>query len=553
MARLTTKQYRFRKQDQIGNADAAHDDAFLNECFVDAGDLQVLADCADPRRILLGRTGTGKTALLQILRNSHDHVVEIKPEQLSLAFLSNDSILRNLMDFGVDLDLFFRLLWRHVFAIELIKERFRIRNESEKNSYFARMRERFSTNKKWERALRYLEEWSSSFWAATEYRVQEITTKLDSNIQSALGANYPLVSGEISASKHLTQEQRQELCEQAQKVVNEIQIRELFEIVELLRDELLDDPQYRIFLVIDGLDENWVIDRLRCRIIRALIESIREFLKIKNAKIIIALRHDLIERVIRDTRNAGFQEEKYTDLYLNVRWSKKQLLELLDRRIAKLVREQYTSHIVDHLAILPSDIDGFPIDEFLVSRTHNRPRDIILFFNRCIESSVELAGGNPAVTANIVKEADIRHSRDRLRSLGDEWTSLYPRLLESVGLLKKRKSRFRLKEIEADAIEELALRLCTCRSDPHSVIERRARGVLEGVESAPDFAAYLVRVWFQVGLIGVKSAPFEAVSWSFLGRTTLASTEVSDETIIEIHPMFWRILGTLPVDGRAKA
>jgi type II secretory ATPase GspE/PulE/Tfp pilus assembly ATPase PilB-like protein len=55
----------FRKLDTIGAADAEQDKEFLKECFVEHGYLEVLRNCNDPRRIVLGRTGSGKTALLQ--------------------------------------------------------------------------------------------------------------------------------------------------------------------------------------------------------------------------------------------------------------------------------------------------------------------------------------------------------------------------------------------------------------------------------------------------------------------------------------------------------
>jgi len=55
----------FKKLDSVGAAAAEEDKRFLKACFVDTGDLDVLRDCADPRRIVLGRTGSGKTALLE--------------------------------------------------------------------------------------------------------------------------------------------------------------------------------------------------------------------------------------------------------------------------------------------------------------------------------------------------------------------------------------------------------------------------------------------------------------------------------------------------------
>ena len=60
-------------------------------------------------------------------------------------------------------------------------------------------------------------------------------------------------------------------------------------------------------------------------------------------KIIVALREDLLRLVLDQTRDAGFQEEKYESLFLRLRWKPAQLRELLDLRVSMLIREQYTT------------------------------------------------------------------------------------------------------------------------------------------------------------------------------------------------------------------
>ena len=92
MAKNKTSKFRFRKLDNVGTADA-EDDPFLADCFVDTGDLQVLQDCSDPRGIIVGRTGSGKTALLLLLYRHEEGGIEIKPESLALSYISNSTIL----------------------------------------------------------------------------------------------------------------------------------------------------------------------------------------------------------------------------------------------------------------------------------------------------------------------------------------------------------------------------------------------------------------------------------------------------------------------------
>jgi hypothetical protein len=213
--------------------------------------------------------------------------------------------------------------------------------------------------------------------------------------------------------------------------VTAVQIQELSYVLELL-DTLLDDPQKRYYIVIDRLDENWVEEGLRYLLIRALIETVRDFGRVRNAKIIIALLYDLLDRVLRVARGAGFQEEKYESLYLHINWTKAQLTQLLDARINRLVRQSFTSQTVTHREILPTSVNKVPVMDYILARTFMRPRDVIMFCNACISQ----ARGNPQITPIMVKEAEGEYSRKRLRSLADEWVADYPFLMTLVELLK---------------------------------------------------------------------------------------------------------------------
>lgn len=61
----------------------------MEHCFVDVGDIEALHDCNDPKRIVLGRTGSGKSALLLRLKEVEARAIEVRPESLALAYISN--------------------------------------------------------------------------------------------------------------------------------------------------------------------------------------------------------------------------------------------------------------------------------------------------------------------------------------------------------------------------------------------------------------------------------------------------------------------------------
>jgi predicted GTPase len=97
--------FRFNRNDTVGTAQAELDNAYLSTCFVDTGDLQVLRDTQNPKRIIVGRTGAGKSALVRKLIQEEEHVVDIQPMNLSIEYIANSDVLQFFEALGVKLDL----------------------------------------------------------------------------------------------------------------------------------------------------------------------------------------------------------------------------------------------------------------------------------------------------------------------------------------------------------------------------------------------------------------------------------------------------------------
>jgi len=262
-----------RKQDNLGANDAEEDGQFLADCFVDTGDLALLRDVARPERIVLGRTGTGKTALLLKLLATEERSVEIKPESLALTFISNSTILRFFEDLGVNLEVFYKLIWRHAFCVELIRMRFNMSPGQEKVSFIQKVKA-FLKGGQYSSAIQYLEKWGDKFWEETEHRIKEITTKVEESLKGSLKGEFAHIGLSAEGVKTLTEEKKAELVQRGQRVVNDAHVPQLNQLLDLLGD-VLDDDQKRYFLVIDRLDESWVEDQLRFKLIMALIETVK--------------------------------------------------------------------------------------------------------------------------------------------------------------------------------------------------------------------------------------------------------------------------------------
>lgn len=532
--------FKVKKGVSIGEPDAESDQLFLAECFTDTGDYGALKDSQNPQRIIVGRTGAGKSALILQLKNTEDNVIEISPENLSLNFISNSDIINLLEKAGVKLDIFYTLLWKHVFAVELLRAKFHLSTEEKTKSWLDQfipgLRKR-DQNK--ERALAYIRDWGDKFWQETEYRIKEVTQKLENDIKAQLGADLNGLKFGLSGGQKVSDETTAEVVHRAQRVINSIQIKALSDVLDLLAEEIFDDPQQTYYIVIDKLDENWVDSNLRYRLIRALIETVKSFRVIPAVKIIIALRLDLLQTVFRETRDPGFQEEKYQALMLNLKWDKNSLEHLLDKRITRLVREQYTNQSIGLRALFPKSISNSDFIDYFFSMTFYRPRDAIAFVNECLRK----AEGRDGITVQCVRDSEIEYSAARMDALYFEWIVHYPRLSEYICLLERMPVKFKLSSFTKEKIDDFTLKVCVDGERDSDPVIRAGYSYLNGGSSHHSFVIELVKALYTVGIIGIKPDGFTAEIWQSNGARCPSDGQIKPTSTISIHPIAWSRLG----------
>ena len=547
MVKIPQSQFKFRKTDRIGAASAEDDSELLKTCFVETGDYEALKNQSDIRQIVLGRTGSGKSALFERLKQEEeDRVIPIAPDDLALTYVSNSSVIGYLSELGVNLDPFYKLLWRHVLTVEVLRKHFESHANSEEGGLWKVITEQFQSetrkDKDAKQAVRYLQEWGERFWLETEYRVKEITSTLEKKVTDELGLelkpNVLKAKASSKAQSLLSEEEKAEVVSRGQRIVSEAQVQDLKKVIHLLQ-RVLSDRQKYYYILIDRLDENWSEEKLRYRLIMALMDSLKEISQVPNVKVLVAIRRDLIERVFKLVRGAGFQEEKYQSLYLPLRWSSGQIIQVLDKRIDALVARRYQkTKTVTHRDLLPQKIDKTRIKDFIAARAQ-RPRDVISFFNKCIET----AEGKPQLNVDTLKRAEGEYSRQRLRALGDEWYANYTGLLDFTDILKNRPSSFSLSQVEVEDIADLCLKSAIDHPEEHGILREHARNVAEGLVNEKDFKRTLFMVFYRVGLIGLKLETFESASWVDELGEAVSLSEIDDRTHIVVHTTYHRALG----------
>lgn len=534
--------FAFRKHDNVGNAAAEEDTAFLDECFVDTGDIAFLLDNKNSKRIIVGRTGAGKSALIYQLSQLQKKVIRLSPHDLSLNFIASNKVIAFFEAAGVNLSPFYILLWKHLLVVELLKAKYHINNESAHAEFMRRIKETlYKKDKMKEQAVEYLEQWGDKFWLTTQQRIHEITERVQSGLTAGVGTQFAGINFSVEGAKKLTVEQRQEIVEHGLDAVSKVQIRELDNMIAVLAENVFNDSKDIYYVVIDMLDEDWADERIKFKLIRALIDTVRRFMSVPNIKIILALRQDLLDKVIYFEVVPGFQEEKYKALYLQISWNKEGLKELVEKRINTLIRRRYTKGDISFSDVFVSNIDGQETLEYMLDRTFYRPRDIIVFVNECLG----LSDGRPNISAAIVKKAEERYSSERLQSLANEWSTIYPNLYHTAqffhGLHEHTEVSQITPEFISDRYAEAATEITNTNSDP---ITRALDGLFMKDANFGAIRNFVLREFYVTGLIGIKTGPTASTSWSRLtAHARLSAGEVKGSSIVCIHPMFYRALG----------
>jgi hypothetical protein len=567
----TSGDFRFRRGDRVGAADAENDSSFLDSCFVDNGDVATLLDCSNPHCIVLGRTGSGKTTLLlEIEKRAAGRVERIEPESLSMNYIANSDVIHSLMKLGVNLDPFLKLLWRHVLAMQIFQHIRPISATEKKEGVIAWLTRILRDDKttpekrsRHKRVMEFLKKYGSNeFWGDVGHRIKGIVTTFENevgseerktvaksrgaenrtNYTSAEDGNEKRINSNLKESSEISIEERQRF----QCIVNEMQVKDLDGILDLVK-EVLEDAGRNIYIIIDKLDLQWSDEQIRFRLIRALIDTAIAFNPISRVKIIIAMRVDLLERVYKDARfQPGTQTEKLRDYCLILNWDSSTLRTMADERINKLCADRYAPNYKVKLKdvmnpnIKKGKEKGIGTFEFIIERTWKRPRDLIDFLNACIERS----SNKPQISDDAVLEAEGEYSRNRIRSLAEEWQLEYPFLEETMRTLFNGCSRrVRVHEITDARILEWQVMIESSELRESDRMRPFADLVEAGKMTHDELRVELAALLYRVGCVGIQTDETEKPQWASNLSYSLSPAEIRLDAYLYVHPGLWKALG----------
>jgi hypothetical protein len=557
--------FKLRKAKSLGALSAEHDN-LLQAAFLDSGYLDTLLDPSAPEFLILGRTGAGKTALIKQIRK-REGVGVVDPEELSMQHLQNSTILLWLEKSGVNLDIFYKYLWRHVCVLELIRARYEHEEDvpatvsrlfdvssilSPRKREEKKRRERENDAKS--KVLEYLNKYGAEYWIRTDTRIKTITEELEKKLSSdaklagKIGGVSLGVTVELGESEEgrTTASVEREVVDRAQQIVSDFLISDLSRTVKLLGEHSFGDQQNACYIVIDDLDKNWMPNqRIYVGLIKALLTTVRELNgSLPAAKIIVALRNDVFRRVFAGASSLEPQREKWRDVQLQVVWNSAQLVQFVDRRLEVVARGEYTKAPPNLKDLLPGTRGKRrkKATEYILERSLGRPRDLLDFLNTCIQMN----GAFASFSWTVLHSAEKEYSRRRKAALVEEWRGAYGGLelvLDVVGKIGTSLSR---DDLTDDLLDKLFAASCAESCEWLKGLQHRCLNGATFAELRDELFGVLHEVGFLLpnGDCPVEIDVVDPMVGSLLGE------EISH---FRVHKMFWASFGYFEFEDKQAA
>ena len=507
----------FKRSMNIGTISAESDNEFLENCFLATPEFEELCDFNSKKMILLGRTGSGKTALLNKIREKVDCYIEVKPDTFALQYISNVPFVQRMEKEKINLDIFYKFLWLHELISQIVKNYF-VYN---KRKLVDELSEKVDDLGRISQLKKYMNEYEGIFF--DEGTTEKITKEIEKQVSGFLGTDIANINSKLSDN------QKSEIETKASQYINKKQISQLKNIITLFKEYFGCNKQKKIAVVIDNLDENWIDLTSKYKLIDALLNAIRLFVDVPNMKILLAMRADLLTKTCDVTLRQNEKDESFT---LRLNWTSKMLKELLDKRIEFLFNYKYKKNS----RITFSDMFNFyindtPASDYIISRTMMRPRDVISFVNHCIFQ----ADNETKIDERNVLEAEKIFRQERYKALEHEWGNIYGKIDTYFQIMYKLGNEFTLEDVfngeKFTDIEVIAY-------SNNTLADRIYNRTVDDKSLKEGFAKDIINILFTMGLIGIKDKKTKMVNFATPYRATLSELDFANELCFEIHPLF---------------
>ena len=494
----------------------------LANYYVDNPYFQSAVDSKSKKAFFVGRTGIGKTAILESVRRQtsfQQNIISIDPEDFAFKIMEGSEVLRQLTSHQINLDLFYKTMWKYIFVTEILKEIYGNR----KKNWLEQQMLKWNSDSNAIRAYKFLLD-NDELDAGLSFnkKIERIVNKLEKTIIEAKIDLKPLTIGYKKST------------DTNKKIHNALQKFEFNDIninyfIKHLDKFILNNRNFVI--IVDDLDKNWIQNKIGINFTRCLFETMFEINNSKHLRLLVSLRTNLFDQLQFN------QREKYTPYINHVFWNDNQIKEIVEKRF-KEIDITNGSDIWKH--IFP---DNIPVDnkksfetfQYLLSRSNMRPRDILLFISYAIGNSI----GKNHITKDTILKSEESYSKDRLNALKDEWNNPYLDIGKIFNYFRRCPHKLQKDEFNAiiDNISVAAL-----EKEEAKKLDNWS-WMIEGSYVNKDSynSEKLKQLLYKIGFIGVKEAPSSSIQYIHKDLNNIPDFDSKDIKFY-INPCYYRAI-----------
>ena len=493
----------------------------LDSYYVNNVHLESAINENSKKSFFVGRTGIGKTAILkQVEKKTEKNIISIDPEDFAFKIIARSQILEKLTLCKINLDLFYKTMWKYIFVTEVLKEIYGNQRKSWIKRQITKL-QGMSTNPSALRVYKFLfENDELDSGSSFNEKIEKIVRKLEHSIEGSINL------GVINASVKLTKGDEKEVYN-ALKGFEFTEFNSFLKYIDSDKDVL---KQHKFVILVDDLDKNWIQNEIGISFTRCLFETIFDINNLKNIRLIVSLRTNLFNQLEFN------QREKFIPYINYVFWRKDTLKEIVEKRF-KAIGVLNKSDIWNF--ILPKEITAdngrkFKTFDYLLKRSNMRPRDILFFISYAIENSI----GKNKITQKAILETEKKYSKARLDALEDEWRNPYLEIGKIFKYFDRCKNKLKKDEF-ISIVESITLEILEKE-------EGRNLGkwswIIEGNYIDKETFNYynIVKLLYQVGFIGIKEYPNS--TQQYIHNELNDMPEINDDTRFYINPCYYRAI-----------
>ena len=464
---------------KLGHLTAEHDLEMLKSAFYESPDYRTLVESND-KVIVIGRRGTGKSALTYKLEEawkaksktwvykftpSEDQVIGIKP------------LLRRFGD-----------------RYELIKAATRICWEA---SIYLELLNSFSHHYKFDKC------------------------DLSSEGRRVVRENFQQGKNISFTARRLLHKCLRDYPEPEVAISEMCDLLEL-DLVKACVGEFFQQSNISVKILIDCLDEGYNPDTLGIAHTSGILQAVLN----------VNATYETIRPIVFIRDNMFRSVSKYDPDYtrnmegasLRLHWGENELTHLVSSRLklAFSIDAEKDLKVWNQCTSGPlQNRNGF---KSCLRMTLYRPRDIIALLNQAFYLASR--EGRSRISEIDIEKTSREISHARLDDLKKEYEIIFPAIDDVIGVFKGKKSTFKMREVERDALDLMASNITSLKTQREMAF----------YESPTELLSAL----YSIGFLGVKDSISDVFSFSHDGKNV--SVDINKDTTFHIHPCYQKAL-----------